>query len=296
MSDVSFGRSGEQCRAWFERPSGHGPHALVILGHGFSGTRDVKLGDFAARFRAAGYATLVIEYRNFGDSDGHVRQHLNPWHEMEDWRAALRWAQAQPEVDPARIVLWGTSFGGGLVLSVAAGNPGVAATIAQCPMVDGLASSLAVMNYAGLPYTLRMVAHGVRDMVQSMLGRAPHYMPVIGLPGQIAAMSSPDAHDAFLRMLPANTVWQNRVTARTALYLPFYRPIARIKQVNCPVFFVICEQDSVAPAEAARQAARLTRKGQVLSLDCGHFEIYDGELLERSVAAQLAFLQAQVPA
>lgn len=296
MSDVSFGRRGEQCRAWFERPAGDGPHALVILGHGFSGTRDVKLDNFAARFRAAGYATLVIEYRNFGDSDGRVRQHLNPWHEIEDWQSALAWARAQPTVDPARIMLWGTSFGGGLVLSVAAADPGVAATISQCPMVDGLASALAVMDYAGMGYTLKMLAHGVRDVVQSALGQAPHYMPVVGQPGEIAAMSSPDAHDAFIRMLPANTRWQNKVTARTSLYLPFYRPIARIKQVNCPALFVICEQDSVAPAAAARRAAKRTRQGQVVSFDCGHFDIYDGVLFERSVAAQLAFLHAQVPA
>lgn len=296
MNDIQFDSQGERCRAWFERPKGSGPYALVILGHGFSGTRDVKLNDFASRFRAAGYATLVIEYRNFGESAGAVRQHLNPWGEIQDWKAALAWARAQPDIDVARIVLWGTSFGGGLVLSVAAQDPGVAATISQCPMVDGLASSLAVMRYGGIPYTLKMLGHGLMDVAQAALGRPPHYIPVIARTGEIAAMSSPDAYDGFLQMLSPVTRWRNEVTARSVLYLPWYRPITQVGQVQCPALYVICEQDSVAPADAARKAARLTPRSDVVTLACGHFDVYGGVMFERSIDAQLQFLMANVPA
>jgi len=296
MNDIQFESQGERCRAWFERPVGAGPHALVILGHGFSGTRDVKLNDFASRFRAAGYATLVIEYRNFGESAGAVRQHLNPWSEIQDWKAALAWARSQPDIDAARIVLWGTSFGGGLVLSVAAQDTRIAATISQCPMVDGVASALTVMQYGGLPYTLKMLGHGLKDVAQAALGRAPHYIPVIARTGEIGAMSSPDAYDAFLKMLPPATRWRNQVTARTVLYLPWYRPITQVEQVKCPALYVICEQDSVAPASAAHKAAHRTPRSQVVTLACGHFDVYGGEMFEHSMNAQLRFLMAHVPA
>ena len=39
--------------------------------------------------------------------------------EVTDWFNAIHWLQAEPQFDPARLGLWGSSFSGGLVVYVA---------------------------------------------------------------------------------------------------------------------------------------------------------------------------------
>ncbi len=59
-----------------------------------------------------GYS-LVFDNRNFGASDGEPRQHINPWRQVWDYRDAITFAQTLPEIDAARIGVWGSSYSGG---------------------------------------------------------------------------------------------------------------------------------------------------------------------------------------
>jgi alpha/beta superfamily hydrolase len=118
-SDVSFESAGARCAAWLYRPVGPPPFACVVMGHGFGGTREVRLDAYAERFAAAGFAVLVFDYRHFGASEGEPRQLLDVAKQLGDWRAAIAWARAQTEIDAARVAIWGTSFGGGHVISSA---------------------------------------------------------------------------------------------------------------------------------------------------------------------------------
>jgi len=59
----------------------------------------------------SGYAVLAFDYRGFGESEGE-RGRLVPAEQMTDIRNAVTYMQTLGEVDPERIGLWGTSFGG----------------------------------------------------------------------------------------------------------------------------------------------------------------------------------------
>ena len=58
----------------------------------------------------------------------------------DDWKAALSFARSLPGIDANKIVAWGTSFGGGHVLTVAGRGEALAAVIAQVPHVSGPAA------------------------------------------------------------------------------------------------------------------------------------------------------------
>lgn len=120
--DESFYVRGVKCAAWLYLPANHsqGPVPAVVIGHGLGGVREWRLDNFAQAFRAAGYACLVFDYRGFGESDGAPRQVVEPEMLLEDWRAAIVYARARPEIDPDRIVLFGTSFSGGHVTRLGA--------------------------------------------------------------------------------------------------------------------------------------------------------------------------------
>jgi uncharacterized protein len=92
-------------------------------------------------------AALVFDNRGFGASDGTPRFEVNAAVQMADIQDAITFAMMLPEVNPAKIALWGTSFSGGNVLRVGAFDRRVKAVLAQNPMVSG--AEIAVRR--GLP-------------------------------------------------------------------------------------------------------------------------------------------------
>lgn len=138
MEKVTFASAGVTCAAYLGVPEGGegAPHPAVVLGHGF-GIRKESLVTEAEHLTAAGFVTLAIDYRTFGESGGEPRGSLFPLNEVEDFRNAISYLQHRPEVDPERVGIWGVSFGGGVVLMTAAVDRRVRAVVAVAPIVNG---------------------------------------------------------------------------------------------------------------------------------------------------------------
>lgn len=178
------------------------PVPCVIMGHGFAATRECGIAPFAEAFANAGYAAVMFDYRHFGASGGEPRQLLVPSREVEDWLSAIAFVRKLDGIKSDAIALWGTSFGGGLVTVAAARDGNVQAIIAQCPMMDGLASVFEVIRYAGIAQVMKLSAHGALDITRSLLGMSPHYIASAGRPGEMAAMSAADCYDGYLALIP----------------------------------------------------------------------------------------------
>jgi uncharacterized protein len=248
--------------------------------------RTMRLDAYAERFSAAGYACLVFDYRNFGDSEGQPRQLLDVRMQLADWTAAVAYVRTLKGIDHARIGLWGTSFGGGHVIASAARLPGIAAAVAQCPFTDGIASIGAVN-----PLTAALVtARAVRDIVGARLGKSPVMIATAGKPGEVALMTAPDAYSGYLRLVPDGVQLPNEVAARIGMKVLMYRPGRSAAKIACPILFCVCETDSVAPAGPTLRCAAKAPRGEVKTYPEGHFAIYVDDAFERVIADQLAFL------
>jgi hypothetical protein len=291
--DVEFLSGGVTCRAWLYLPASDTPRPVIVMAHGLGGTKVMRLDAFAERFSAAGYACLVFDYRHFGDSDGQPRQLLDVNKQLEDWKAAVAYARACPQVDGRRVVLWGTSFSGGHVLSTAAAVPGIEAVISQCPFTNGLASGLALNPVS----SLKVTARALRDQIGSWLGQAPVMVSTAGQPGEAALMTAPDVIPGYLGLLSAQdaAVFRNEVAARFGLQIIRYFPGLKTPKIPCPVLFCVCDTDTVAPAKPTLFHARRAPQGEIKRYPDGHFDIYVGEAFERVVKDQLEFLRRRVP-
>jgi dienelactone hydrolase len=298
-SEVAFGSHGGTCRAWRYTPDEDAAspavaRPCVVMAHGLGATCDASLAPYAERFAAAGMHVLLFDYRHFGASDGEPRQLVSVRRQLQDYGAALEFARALAGVDPARVAVWGTSFAGGHALVTAARQPGVAAAICQCPMMDGLAAVRRILQYAGPGQLLRLTGHGLRDALLAPFGRV-HYVPTVGPPGSLAVMSSPDADAGYRALGPPD--FRCEIAARIALTVGLYRPVRHAERVGCPVLVQICEHDSVAPAAAAEAVVRrLGERGEVQRYPIGHFEPYAGAWFERSVGDQVDFLRRNLAA
>jgi dienelactone hydrolase len=228
----------------------------------------------------------VYDYRHFGDREGEPRQLLSVARQLEDWRAAIRFARSLDGVDPERIVLWGSSFSGGHVVSVAADDRRLAAVVAQVPFADGLGNLLRL----GRLHALRLTREGLRDQLRALRGRPPHTIASVGPPGSLAVMHTPDAEPGFRSLTPPGVAWPNEAAARICLWVSGYRPGRRAGDVRCPILFAIAEDDAITPPDFAERAASLAPRAEVRRYPGGHFDVYIGELFERVVADQVEFL------
>lgn len=295
--ELYFASGADRCHAWLYLPEAVAvnPPPVIVMAHGLGAIKALRLSAFAERFQAAGYACLVFDYRYFGDSEGEPRELLSIARQREDWQAALRFARSLPEVDSSRVILWGTSFGGGHVIATAAVDHDVVAAIAQCPFTDGLASVRQVppLNAA------RLILAGVKDRLATLTAREPVRVKVAARPGELGLMSDAEAVETVLALLEASGLteaeYRNEVPARIALEIAFDAPGRKAGRIQCPILFCVCDADTVAPAKATLRHAAKAPHGEIRRYPVRHFDIYLGEHFERVAADQLSFLQAHVP-
>ena len=136
--DITFRTKGLNCVGWLYIPDNlkAGERAgTIVMAHGHSAVKEQDLDKFAERFVAAGFVTLVFDYRWWGASEGDPRCQLFPLEQVEDYRNAISWVCEQPEVDPKRIGLWGSSYSGGIITYVATFDKRVKAIVGQVPAV-----------------------------------------------------------------------------------------------------------------------------------------------------------------
>ena len=289
--DVSFAVKGTSLHAWLYLPENlSAPVPCIIMGHGFGGTKDMGLESYAVRYQKAGFAVLVFDYRHFGKSGGEPRQLIWIPYQLEDWSTAIKYVRSLKEIDSRRIALWGTSMSGGHVIVTAAKDNQIACVVAQCPGLDGRASGEMLFKRVGIGYLLRMIMHGQRDYFRSWFGLSPHKIPIVGKPGSIACLTTPDAYEGFQNHAPNTFI--NEVCARILLRGDNYRPVKHAQNVRCPVLLQICEHDSIIPKGAAEETEKnLGKYAEAIYYPIGHFDIYIGDYFEKSVSDQIKFFK-----
>lgn len=292
-SDVRIPSQSGALAAWLYLPSGSDspPLPIIVMAHGLGGVKEMRLDAYADRFAAAGYSVLVFDYRHFGSSTGLPRQLLDIPTQLQDWRNVLVWVRGDERFDADRIVLWGTSFGGGHVISIAAEDTDLAAVIAQCPFTDGYASTCA----NGLISTVKVFARAMRDLLAAARGKPPVMVASAGAPHAAALMTGPDCEVGYLALTGSAPAFRNHVAARFGLAISRYRPGLLTEKVTAPIFFGICDADTVAPAVATQRHAARAPRAQTRLYRFGHFDIYLGEPFEQAVTDYLHFLGRHVP-
>ncbi len=162
MADTAVGEraltlysEGTRIAAEIFTPAGTRPaggHPAILLCHGWGGVKS-QLAPYARAFAEAGFVAMVFDYRGWGESDGRIiaaadaprlleagertlavrvlREVVDPVDQTADARNCLAVLAAEPDVDPARIGIWGTSYGGGHAVFLAGHDNRISAVVAQ---------------------------------------------------------------------------------------------------------------------------------------------------------------------
>ncbi len=267
---------GSRLAAEVLRPRGvAGPLPAILLAHGWGGLKEHLIELYAERFAAAGFVVLAFDYRGWGGSDGRIiaaadapmmteggpqtlsvrvlREVVDPIDQIADVRNAFAWLIAEDGVDPARVGLWGSSYGGGHVVSVAGVASRVKAVVAQIggyghPREDW---------YRDLAYRrMSDKARGVLD--------PPVPQGVDGSPG---LAGTPDVARQF-----------------------GHAPLDHARRVTAPTLFIDAEfEEYNDPSLQGGAAFEILRANGVTAeratFPCTHYRVYDDHLAEARAMA-----------
>ncbi|ODQ89662.1 alpha/beta hydrolase [Mycolicibacterium flavescens] len=280
---VQFSSDGIRCSGLLYRAASAGSAPCVVLCPGFGGTQDTpSMIAAATAFAESGLTAMTFDYRGFGRSAGADRQVVDLAGQRADIGAAIRFARGRPDIDARRIALWGTSLGGGHVITVAAEDPAVAAVVAQVPF-NGFPKRV---EGRSVTTTLRLLTAILRDRVRGRLSRAPYYIPAIGARGDLAVISSDEARQAVADM--NSPTWRNEVAPRALLDMMTYRPGRHASRLAMPVLVCVGIRDR--ETRGGEQIAELAPRGVLRRYPLSHFDFYRPDLRRRVLDDQVAFL------
>jgi fermentation-respiration switch protein FrsA (DUF1100 family) len=134
-SPVKFNSDGISLAGDFTRRDGETKKRLpgIVVAHGFAGARYPALAEHLA---SLGYGVLSFDFRGYGKSAG-VRGTVLPHEQVSDIKNAVTWLSAQPEIDPNRIAVIGSSLGGSIAIMAAAEDKRINALVSGCPLGHG---------------------------------------------------------------------------------------------------------------------------------------------------------------
>lgn len=281
-----FHSEGGRCAAWVTVPDASGPHPVVVLVHGGGAVHDMKLPEYEAAFSAAGLAVVAFDYRHFGASEGEPRQVMSVRRQLQDVDAALAFVASRPDLDSDRVALWGTSFGANHVLTAAARHPELAAAVVQCPIVRGRAVAFASgwRNVAALSWPI------MSDLLRIITRRPRRYVSLAARPGELGFVTVPGAYEGWHAVAPADSAFDNRIAAASALGVLVYDASRRASHIRCPLLVCVSDNETLIDVSLVERVADQAPNGEMINYPADHFEVYFPPLFDRIVGDQIAFL------
>jgi len=232
------------------------------MAHGLGLSQDCHLEPFVDAFLRAGFAAFTFDYATFGASDGFPRHQTKPRNHVRDLEAAATMLRDQADdlgIDTSRMALWGTSLGGGHVLTAASRDPSFAAVVALVPHVSSAVETILTSTLVHDPLNttvalLKFAAGVVKFVISGAVFGKPTYIPLHGVPGSFSMMQN-EGDDAGYQSLvvPAGGQfgWKNAATMGGALSVLSYRPLNQVTSIKSPTLFLLAEKDTLCPPQSA---------------------------------------------
>ncbi|MYL15551.1 alpha/beta hydrolase [Halorubrum distributum] len=281
---VAFDVDGATCRGSLYLPGGDADDPpVVVMAPGLGAERTFGYPAVAERLADAGYAALLFDHPEFGDSDGDS-QAVDLARQRAAYEGAIDRAARVDDVGDD-LVLWGASLSAGHVLTLAAERRDVDAVVGLVPMLDGRAIALR----RGGRYLLRSGAAGLRDLAGHRIGRG-RTVPIAGGAEECAAITEPGTKRKYIDLVDRESAWRNETPARSLLGLVGYRPVTRLDEIDVPTLLLAGTDDEIVDADSVAAAGERLSRGTVVTMPADHFSVL-GEDFEGAVGHQLSFLR-----
>jgi len=264
--------------------------AGILLCHGYTGVRNLYLPDTARELNQAGYVVLTFDYKGWGDSDG-PKSRLSPYGRVIDSQAALTFLGAQPMVDPDRLGIYGTSYGGATVVWTAAVDPRVKCVVSVVGIGHGRRWMRSVCRPDEWVDLLKLAEEDRLHRVMTGESRFAERNDIL-LPDRQSAELAAAArrnNPAAVSEIPLEYIDDT---------LGFHPEWIVDKIAPRPVLFITSDDDRLVPPEesGALYAKAGEPKKLIVLKGWGHYEVYAGEAFRQVIEPTIAWYRQHLPA
>jgi predicted acyl esterase len=259
-------------------------HPALVQCQGFSGIRAMVQPIFAEYFTKAGFVTLAIDYRGWGDSGGE-RGRFEPFEQVQDVRNALTFLETIDYVDPERLGIFGASFGALIGPHTAAMDKRVKANVGMVGVADGYEAVTNQRTPEQMKEWEAKVAEARRRRVlTNEVDRCLNVMDVFVDDQSLAWEPA---------MWEARPDWHNWFGFDSIGRVMDFRPIDIVHRIgpraSC---MILATNDTTGSPKSYRALYDATSEPKrLIEVECGHYDMYDGELLDYAMDESIKFFR-----
>lgn len=251
----------------------------ILLCHGFAGVKELLLPNYAEEFCKNGFITLTFDYRGFGESEGE-RGKLSPQAQVNDIRNAITFLQSLPGVEPGKLGLWGTSFGGANAITTAGVDKRIKCLSIQLAFGDGervITGNLSKEEKEKLKSTLMKVWS--KAVTQNKNMQVPIHRVLTDEQSIEFYNKTVDKHPELNIKIPFLTIKETME----------YKPEIYLDSIQIPLLIIAAEKDKVNPKEESEILYQKANEPKELHIIKGatHYEVYEGEFFMEVAAKQV---------
>jgi fermentation-respiration switch protein FrsA (DUF1100 family) len=279
--DVRFQSDGVTLAGHLYRPPGaaRGERTAALVAAGpTTSVKEETVPHYAAPLAEAGYTVLTFDNRNFGESGGEPRQHLDTAEQVEDLKNAVSYLLTRDDVDPDRLGLACVCMGAGYALAVASMDlrvKALAIIAGAYNLTDTYRDFLGAEGFAGYLETLNSARQKQYESGELQ------YMPAIAGPPDYAPSAMPvqEAYEYYSRAHSTEAPnWENRVTVASMEHIVGWNVLDRAHLVAPrPLLVIHGTTDVLLPPRYAQEV--FDRAGEPKQLHwietSNHVELYD---------------------
>jgi fermentation-respiration switch protein FrsA (DUF1100 family) len=259
-------------------------HPAILQCQGFTGIRDMVQPEFARYFTDAGYVAFAIDYRGWGDSGGE-RGRLAPLEQVEDVRNGLSYLESLDFVDPDRFGIFGASFGALIGPYAAAVDERIKVNVGMVGVAHGLEAVTNRRTPEQMAEWKRKADAARRKRVlTNEVDRCLRVMDVF-IDDQSMAWEP-----AMWEAIPK---WRNYFGFDSIGRVMDFRPVDIVHRIAPrATAMVIANNDTTGSPTSYRELYEAAREPKrLIAYDCGHYDMYAGELMDRSMAEVVRFFR-----
>jgi uncharacterized protein len=245
----------------------------VVLVPGFMSTADAFFPGFAEEFKAAGFVSLTMDFRGFGESEG-VRGEVIPYLQIYDASNAISYLQSRPDVYPDKIAILGVSLGGGEVAYIAARDRRVKAVASMVLVGDG---ERRMRRFRTEQQWQTLMQKVQEDRISRVLtGKSKDFHGFLNEGTDSVLIMPPDLSHSLKEAEQVEKEKGNRTTLATVDGWLDYKPEEIIDKVSpTPILFVQAENDVLEADDADRLYSKAKEPKKLFTLKDGvHFDVY----------------------
>jgi fermentation-respiration switch protein FrsA (DUF1100 family) len=245
----------------------------VLLVPGFMSTADAFFPGFADEFTAAGFVSLTMDFRGFGESEG-VPGEVIPYLQVYDASNAISYLQSRPEVDPDKIAILGVSLGGGEVCYIAARDRRVKAVASMVLVGEG---ERRMRRFRTEQQWQTLMQKVLEDRInRAVTGKSKDFHGFLNEGTDSVLIMPPDLSHSLKEAEQVEKEKGNKTTLATVDGWLDYKPEEIIDKVSpTPILFVQAENDVLEADDAPRLFNKAKEPKKLFTLKDGvHFDVY----------------------